>query len=171
MTAKRKNVVTGLFAYAISIWIWICSLSMGSYTNNRLSAAFIPRMIAIILVALGTIVIVRAIIKDKKAKAVETAVATEAAAPAEAKKGEVPAKLVPYITLALIFLYLLGLETLGFLIASTVYLTLQMTVLSGVFSKKALFKYLLIAVIAAVVIWLIFAKGLKLGLPVNPFGF
>lgn len=171
-----RDIVCAGFIYAFATWIMICTLSMGSFTQNRLSPAFVPRLIAAALYILGTVILVRALLTARKEKAqpvpAEEIPAEEIVeSPAEEMKTKKVEALIPYATLLLIMLYLILIKRIGFTISSVLFLTCQITLLSGKYTWKSFFKYFIIALIASVVIWLVFYKALSLGLPVNKFGF
>ena len=79
--------------------------------------------------------------------------------------------LTPWVSFAYIALYISLMRPFGFTLASVVYLTLQIPLLSVDFSKKSWLKALIIGIITSVVVFLIFAKGFGLRLPTNGWGF
>ena len=170
-----KNIVCSVFTFAFATWIMICAASMRSFTNNRLSPAFIPRCIAVVLYLLGVIVFVNGLLgyfKAKKDSVPDTCKGETIEADKKKKSfDETIEMLIPYITMIFIFLYLVLMKRIGFTISSVLFLTAQITLLSGNYNLKSLIKYFVIAVIASVIIWLVFYKALALGLPVNNFGF
>lgn len=176
-----RELVCAGFVYAFATWIMICTFSMGSYTQNRLSPAFVPRIISFALYGLGTIILVRGLLKARKEKAADIQT-EETAEPAaeniqeepvdkEAVRAKKVEPFIPYATLLLVMLYLILMKRIGFTVSSVLFLTCQITLLSGKYTWKSLLKYFIIALVASVIIWLVFYKALSLGLPVNDWGF
>ena len=73
-------------------------------------------------------------------------------------------------TIVLMFLYMLAFEPVGFIVASAVYLFLQMLLLSDKTNRKILL-FALVAVILPVAVDALFVFVIKMPLPVGVFGF
>lgn len=167
MTEKIKGFVSSAVAWAVAAWIFIFTRNLSSGTNNLIKPEFIPRVVAIGLILLGIGMFIQAL-RMKVSEEEKKALAEKKAARKELPLIE---RLIPLLTLALIFLFLLLLRKLGFTVCATLYLTLQMTLLSGDFSLKSWLKYFAVALISSVAILLIFRYGFKLKLPVNAWKF
>lgn len=167
MTEKIKGFVSSAVAWAVAAWIFIFTRNLSSGTNNLIKPEFIPRVVAIGLILLGIGMFIQAL-RMKVSEEEKKALAEKKAARKELPLIE---RLTPLLTLALIFLFLLLLRKLGFTVCATLYLTLQMTLLSSDFSLKSWLKYFAVALIASVAILLIFRYGFKLKLPVNGWKF
>jgi len=79
--------------------------------------------------------------------------------------------ITPWVSFIYIGLYIYLMRKIGFVLSSTLYLTLQIPLLSVDMSRKSYLKAFIIGVITAVVVFLIFAKGFGLRLPTNDWGF
>lgn len=167
MTEKMKGFISSAVVWAVAVWIFIFTRNLSTGTNDLIKPDFIPRVVAIGLIILGAGMFIQAL---------RTTTGEEERKAAEEKKAaerELPLieRLTPLLTLVLIFLFLLLLRKMGFTICATLYLTLQMTLLSGDFSWKSWLKYFIVAAVVSVAILFIFRYGFKLKLPVNAWKF
>lgn len=167
MTEKTKGFMSSAVAWAVAAWIFIFTQNLSSGTNSLIKPEFIPRVVAIGLIILGIGMFIQALkikVSEEEKEALEEKKTARKALP-------LIERITPLLTLALIFLFLLLLKSVGFTACATIYLTLQMTLLSGDFSLKSWIKYFVIALVASVAILLIFRYGFKLKLPVNAWKF
>lgn len=167
LTEKMKGFLSSAVAWAAAAWIFLFTRNLSSGTNDLIKPAFVPRVVAVGLVLLGIGLFIQALrinVSDEEKKALEEK---------KTERKEIPLieRLTPFLTLVLIFLFLFFLKKVGFTVCATVYLTLQMTLLSGNFSWKSWLKYFVIALVASVAILFIFRYGFKLKLPVNQWKF
>ena len=167
MTERLKGFISAAVAWAVALWIFIFTRNLSSGTNDLIKPEFIPRVIALGLIILGIGMFIQALktkVTEEERKALEEKKAERQAAP-------LIERLTPLLTLVLIFLFLFFLKKIGFTVCAAVYLTLQMTLLSGDFSLKSWLKYFVIALVVSVAILFIFRYGFKLKLPVNAWKF
>ena len=167
MTERLKGFISAAVAWAVALWVFIFTRNLSSGTNDLIKPEFVPRVIALGLIILGIGMFIQALktkVTEEERKALEEKKAERRATP-------LVEWLTPLLTLVLIFLFLFFLKKIGFTVCATVYLTLQMTLLSGDFSLKSWLKYFVIALVVSVAILLIFRYGFKLKLPVNAWKF
>lgn len=167
MTERLKGFISAAVAWAVALWIFIFTRNLSSGTNDLIKPEFVPRVIAVGLIALGIGMFIQGLktkVTEKERKALEDKKAERRAIP-------LIERLTPLLTLVLIFLFLFFLKKIGFTICATIYLTMQMTLLSGDFSLKSWLKYFIIALAASVAILFVFRYGFKLKLPVNAWKF
>ena len=167
MTERLKGFISAAVAWAVALWIFIFTRNLSSGTNDLIKPEFVPRVIALGLIILGIDMFIQALktkVTEEERKALEEKKAERRATP-------LVERLTPLLTLVLIFLFLFFLKKIGFTVCATVYLTLQMTLLSGDFSLKSWLKYFVIALVVSVAILFIFRYGFKLKLPVNAWKF
>ncbi len=167
MTERLKGFISAAVAWAAALWIFIFTRNLSSGTNDLIKPEFVPRVIALGLIILGIGMFIQALktkVTEEERKALEEKKAERRATP-------LVERLTPLLTLVLIFLFLFFLKKIGFTVCATVYLTLQMTLLSGDFSLKSWLKYFIIALVVSVAILFIFRYGFKLKLPVNAWKF
>ena len=167
MTERLKGFISAAVAWAAALWIFIFTRNLSSGTNDLIKPEFVPRVIALGLIILGIGMFIQALktnVTEEERKALEEKKAERRATP-------LVQRLTPLLTLVLIFLFLFFLKKIGFTVCATVYLTLQMTLLSGDFSLKSWLKYFVIALVVSVAILFIFRYGFKLKLPVNAWKF
>lgn len=167
MTERLKGFISAAVAWAAALWVFIFTRNLSSGTNDLIKPEFVPRVIALGLIILGIGMFIQALktkVTEEERKALEEKKAERRATP-------LVEWLTPLLTLVLIFLFLFFLKKIGFTVCATVYLTLQMTLLSGDFSLKSWLKYFVIALVVSVAILFIFRYGFKLKLPVNAWKF
>lgn len=167
MTERLKGFISAAVAWAVALWVFIFTRNLSSGTNDLIKPEFVPRVIAFGLIILGIGMFIQALktkVTEEERKALEEKKAERRATP-------LVERLTPLLTLVLIFLFLFFLKKIGFTVCATVYLTLQMTLLSGDFSLKSWLKYFVIALVVSVAILFIFRYGFKLKLPVNAWKF
>lgn len=167
MTERLKGFISAAVAWAVALWVFIFTRNLSSGTNDLIKPEFVPRVIALGLIILGIGMFIQALktkVTEEERKALEEKKAERRATP-------LVERLTPLLTLVLIFLFLFFLKKIGFTVCATVYLTLQMTLLSGDFSLKSWLKYFVIALVVSVAILFIFCYGFKLKLPVNAWKF
>lgn len=167
MTERLKGFISAAVAWAVALWIFIFTRNLSSGTNDLIKPEFVPRVIALGLIILGIGMFIQALktkVTEEEQKALEEKRAERQATP-------LIERLTPLLTLVLIFLFLFFLKKIGFTVCATIYLTLQMTLLSGDFSLKSWLKYFIIALVVSVAILFIFRYGFKLKLPVNAWKF
>ena len=167
MTERLKGFISAAVAWAVALWIFVFTRNLSSGTNDLIKPEFVPRVIALGLIILGIDMFIQALktkVTEEERKALEEKKAERRATP-------LVERLTPLLTLVLIFLFLFFLKKIGFTVCATVYLTLQMTLLSGDFSLKSWLKYFIIALVVSVAILFIFRYGFKLKLPVNAWKF
>lgn len=167
---------------AAGVFFYIITFGTKSFTTGTIKADTIPKALAVILFGLGVCIVLRWVIitrKNQKAgqsapemdNASESAAADDPAAEKPSRKNAIYQKATTPITLVLIFLYIFIMNQLGFVISTVLYLSAQITLLSTELSWKSFLKSFVVALIAAILIFLIFGKAFKLPLPINDFGF
>lgn len=167
MTEKTKSFISAAVAWAVAAWVFIFTSNLKSGTDGLIRPEYIPRLVAVLLIILG----IGMFIQGLRAKTTAEEKQALLEKKQERKKLPLIERLTPFITLVLVFLFLLFIRRVGFTVCATVYLTLQMTLLSGDFSLKSWIKYFIIALTASVAILFIFRYGFRLKLPVNKFKF
>lgn len=124
-------------------------------------------MVAGIIFVLGVVQIIRHFVNQKKNPAAKTAEVSKK----PLDKMYVFRVITPWVSFVLIALYIFLMRKIGFVLASTLYMTLQIPLLSVDLKWKSFLKAFIIAIITAVVVFLIFAEGFGLRLPTNDWGF
>ncbi len=167
MSKKVKQILSAIVAWIFAAWIFVFTANLTSGTNSLIRPEYVPRLVAVLLIVFGIIMFIDGIrtpVTDAEKQVLERE--------KEAKK-QMPIieRFTPILTLVLITLFLLSLRPVGFTVSAAVYLTLQMTLLSGDFSLKSWIKYAVIGVVSAVLIFFIFRQGFSLKIPINSLGF
>lgn len=171
MKNKYRDVFSSVFVIALAIFIAYFSKDIRVLKYTSVSANFFPRIIALILGLLGTIQLVISILEVKKSglNSMEDNTDVKEDTSSGSKIGRIISCNADWVSVILIMAYVFLLGKLGFIISSVVYLFLQMIVLSNSEKRKYL-SLVLVAVIAPVIIYLIFTKVFGLMLPAGILG-
>lgn len=153
---KNKELVTGVFMLVAGVAYLLATMSLPR--KSFIDAAFVPYVLAIFMCGLG---VLQLVLGARKAPQGGSEAVTDG-------KGEVSEYLTVVKTLALIAAYIGLLQLVGFPIITAVYLYLQFLVLTPHGQKTNHLLYALIAIISAIVIFLIFRQGFDLMLPSGP---
>ncbi len=167
MTNRNKSFISAAVAWGVAAWVFIFTAGLQTGAAGLIRPEFIPRVVALLLIILGIGMFIQGLrtpVTDEEKKMLAEKKTVAANTP-------LIVRLTPTLTLVFIFLFLLGLKTLGITVCTTLYLTAQMALLSGDFHWKSWLKYFIIGLITAVTVLLIFRYGFQLKLPVNNLGF
>lgn len=171
MNNKYRDVISSVFVIALAIFIAYFSKDIRTVKFTSVGANFFPRIIAVMLGGLGVILLITSIMEVKRRglNSVDNKTAVKEVTSSGSKKGGIISRNADWVSVILIMAYVFSMGKLGFIIASIVYLFLQMVVLST--AGKVKFMSLgLVAVISPVVIYLIFTKIFGLMLPSGILG-
>lgn len=164
MRNRAKELCCTLFFLLMGIIIFVMGDSYSSAVAELagdVGPAYFPKLIGISLIALGVIhgagqgIVEFQIRKAKKEEITEQQQATEK--PIDPKGG--------LLSIGLILAYCYTLDFLGFVIASTVYLFLQILVLSYGREKEVLRPAVIVSLLFPISIYLIWYFGFKVPLP------
>ena len=161
---NKKNVFMSLSFILLGLVMFFSSFWMKSLAQSQVGPGFVPRIIAVGLVALGSI--------NTLAEFRKTDPQTDRPA-AEQTDGSRKPFLKRHgfsLTLILIFLYLCLIPLTGFLLATPCYLFCQICIFAHDLSIKKLIQYAAIAAVAAVGIHLVFVSAFGMMLPAGILG-
>lgn len=169
MKKNVQNLISSLVVVGVGAWIYIATIGVQSFAAAQIEPQAVPRIVADAMFFLGALMLIKTALtwnEEKKPLSEKAHVA-----PAGRPWQQWLANHTAFVTFILIFSYIYLMKSLGFIIATTGYLTAQITVLSGIYFRRQILRYLVIAVIIAVIVFFIFNKGFALALPLNAFGF
>lgn len=153
MVRKFGDVLAGSFLLIVSVVIFCTSLNISAAVSVRLGADFMPKVLSVILGLLSSQLILSGVTKIKQERVSN---GTES----ESASGD---KTV-WILLAIISFYVITVNTLGFLLATFLFLVLQMGAMAEQGQRKWRI-YALIAAASSVAIYLVFRYAFDLFLP------
>ncbi|AEE92223.1 conserved membrane protein of unknown function [Tepidanaerobacter acetatoxydans Re1] len=153
---KRINIVTGIIFIALSIFIFVQSLSFQQtmITDNFIGAAFFPRMIAVIMLILSAILIVSSILEKDWHNDTSSIFKWETFK-------------FPLIGVIVLLIYIMLLDKLGFII-DTIILNI---VLLSIFRYNNKILTLLLSCAITLAIFQVFQRILMVPLPSGLLGF
>lgn len=173
---KSKNysdLVAGIVVMLLAAFFYWTTLGTKSFMKagrGRLAPDAVPKAIAIAMFVLGIVIIVKWLIdsargKVKPVEAIDDSEDCIGLTEEQIKNRHLFQKITMPCTLVLIFLYIVLMPRIGFTIDTFFFLTLQITLLSTDLSVKSWLKSALIALIAALAIFIIFGCAFGLAVP------
>ncbi len=167
----KLPLVQGIFTILVSILFFLTTMgSSKTYSTSTIGPVTIPRFVCGAIFVLGVAQIILWFGRRSKkpiAKAPEKAQEDDV----QLDRLEVMRKITPPVTFLLLALYIWLMGKIGFVLASTLYLSLQIPLLSVDFRSKFFVKSAIIGIVVSSVVFLLFAKGFQLHLPMGPWGF
>lgn len=173
---KSKNfsdLIAGIVVMLLAAFFYWTTLGTKSFMKagrGRLAPDAVPKAVAIAMFVLGIVIIVKWLMdsargKVKPVEAIDDSEDCIGLTEEQIKNRHLFQKITMPCTLVLIFLYILLMPRIGFTIDTFFFLTLQITLLSTDLSVKSWLKSALIALIAALAIFIIFGCAFGLAVP------
>lgn len=162
MSERKKNIASGIFFLVFAIALYAGSFSIVLTTADVMGPQFFPRTIAIFTAILAVVQIAMAWKKTPD----------EEKAEAEEEKTEKLA-INAVATLAILFLYAVLVDAIGFIIMTALYLFCQISLLlskEALKSKKTLVVTGLVSVLTPVFIYYLFYYAFSIFLPTGILG-
>lgn len=175
---KKIDVYAGIFLLVFAIILFISTLSFQQMTVAKIGSAFFPQIASIGMGLLSFFLIISPFIQtrlNKKSKQKDSAVSTDQYTDAQElqEEGEKSSEKKFYglvlATLLLLITYVLLMKPLGFIIASSLYLFVQMYIMS----RKENRNYIIFAVVSifsSVLVYWAFKGFFNLMLPAGLLG-
>ncbi|MDN4493489.1 tripartite tricarboxylate transporter TctB family protein [Ureibacillus aquaedulcis] len=163
---KSVDMISSIVLIAVSIILFIATFSFRAMTVSDIGPEFLPRIVAITLFILSISLFIKAYVQKKKEGEIQIAEEIESVPQKESKK---EIYLLVITTLILIVLYLIVLPSLGFLIATTVYLYIQIYLMAPA-DKRNHIKIGLVSVLSSTIIYFVFRNVFYLMLPSGILG-
>jgi hypothetical protein len=166
MLRISKDLYASAFLMVVSIVMYIASNSIKKLTVSKIGADFAPKLVAIGMLILSIFYLIHSI-KQLKVSRTKSETEVEDGDTEEAKKKLSPLSVLA--TIGLLFLYVGLLPYIGFLIATAVYLFLQMYLLAEKTERK-IPMFVGISIVSSVFIYFIFKSVFYLMLPAGILG-
>ena len=170
---EYMGLASGIFTIVIAVLGYLATLKgVRTFSGSSIGPVTIPRIVCGAIFVLGIVQILKWIRNYRKTD--------PGIRNAEEEKPEITdeefrilafRKFTPIVSFLFIALYIYLMKSAGFVIASTVFLTLEIPLLSLDLSPKSFLKAFLLGVVVSTVVFLIFAKGFHLRLPKGKWGF
>lgn len=159
MFKRYRDAIFGGVTILLGVALFLMSFGIKSVALNLIKADFFPRLIAALLVFLGVILLLTGLKAAKEYQTVEE----ESELPFWKNDGTISM----LETLVLIGVYVLLMKPLGFVIATFIYLVVQMYVLTPKEkrTRKNVVLFVVISLIASLAIYLLFVRVFYLMLP------
>ena len=156
MSQKKKDILVSVIFIALGVFMYIQSMNFKPLMKNDVGSGFFPKIVAAVIMAVATVNLLLTLkIKEKESD----------------KKANKKSDLFGgWISVALIGLYVLVYNSVGFLISTAVYLFLQILVLCPK-EKRNIPLFGTISVLTSVFIYTMFVYVINMPLPKGIFGF
>jgi hypothetical protein len=161
---KKKTIelASAVTVLIWSLWIFLNTLNMKSFSAAQIEPQTVPQLTSAVLFIFGLRLLLQWFIKNRGGF-FNNESNTERALPKLQRH-------TPLLTFILIFIYIYTIKLIGFTFSTTIYLTLQITLLSADFKIRNFVKNAVIGLLVALLVFFIFNKGFSLVLPVSLFG-
>ncbi|MGO4887562.1 tripartite tricarboxylate transporter TctB family protein [Anaerobacillus sp. MEB173] len=168
MIKKFQDVYASVFLIGVAVIMYMATYNIQALTVSNIGADFMPRLIAISLFILSTIMLIGAIKKLKTPDHSKVIEEEESETEDEGANQKINIwSVVATIGLMIGYVYLL--PTIGFLIMTTVYLFLQMIVLADK-AYRRITLFIVISIISSAAIYFLFKSVFYLRLPAGILG-
>jgi putative tricarboxylic transport membrane protein len=158
---RFKEALLGLFFLVFFALVIVFSKDIKILVITDVDARFWPRVVGILGCIVSLVHLIQGLVNGMAGKAGEEAEDLEISVSGFAGEGK--------ITLALVFLFVLGIIVLGFLPVSILYVFLQITVLKPK-EERNYIKTGAIAIIFCTLVWAVFRYGFDVMLPSGILG-
>lgn len=162
MKRKYWDLASGIAFLVLSIAVFVGAQNVKTLAVSSIGSGFFPSVVSILLAITSIAIIAGGIVQSRKPD-------TPAAQKAVSAAAEKPRVWGVVGTFGLMALYALLITKVGFLITTTVYLFIQINILSPKASRKQLM-FAIISVVASVIIYYTFVKVFNLMLPAGILG-
>ena len=164
MKHMSRDVYISIIFLIISILVFSMSLNMQALTTSAVGADFLPKVMAILIFVLS-IYFLTASIKNPVENVVDDTDEME-----EINDNDESKKFTRVLlTGLLMIIYVFFINIIGFILASILYLTVQMVLFSSV-TKRNIIVYLLISIVTSVLIYFVFRNIFYVMLPSGILG-
>lgn len=163
---KLVDMISSLVLIAVSIILFVVTFSFRQMTVSNIGPDFLPRIVAITLFILSIYLLIKASLEWSKERNIQTAEKIEGA---PQKENNTKIYQLVIISLILMVLYLIVMPSLGFLIATTIYLSIQIYLMAPA-DKRSLVKIGLVSVLSSAFIYFVFRNVFYLMLPSGILG-
>lgn len=156
---KNYGLIAAVVIILFSVYVYVNTLTITSTANAALGPAFMPKLVAVILFILGWLDLLEEI-RKKKDETIEEGKSMERS---------ILISRVDVFSAILLLCYVFSIKRLGFFIASTIYMLLQMLLLT-VNTKRNYVLMMILAVLVPGLIYFGFVKIFYLMLPPGILG-
>ena len=153
MSSKKKSLLTSVLFLAFGVFLFIESLGVKHMMKNDVGSGFFPKVIAIAIIAVAAIRFIMAL-REKETE----------------NKASDSDMLGGWLTVALIGLYVIAFNTVGFIISTIIYLFAQILVLTPK-EKRNWITISIISIVAPFALYTLFTHVISSPLPKGLFGF
>ena len=156
MSNKIRDLILSVIMLVFGVAMIVLARDIPHKIASDVGSAYVPTFLGVCIIVVGAAKLILTVL-NKKPPADEKILFTQDA-------------LGGFGTIALMLVYMLALEPVGFIISSTVYLFVQMMLLSDKTNRKPVL-FAIIAVLLPAAVDALFVYAIKMPLPVGILGF
>lgn len=165
--SKWKDFSTGILFVAFGIALFLSALTIPAGGQLSMGGDFMPKVMSVLLILCGAAYAGKALFSKPEPAAGEG----KPLGPSAEQKAEKRHEWILFLLeFGLLALYLLLLKPVGFLIMTTIYIFLQMWLITPSSEKRRPIVMVIVAVAATLLTYFIFVKGFRLLLPAGILG-
>lgn len=173
MERNYSDLITGTFLLALSIVMFIATFNIEALTDSRVGADFMPKIIAVLIAIMSIPVIVNGFKREKVIESDgKSAVSDDSEVSVSEAKEETDNEksyISLVLTIILLFVYLFLIPIIGFLIATSAYLIIQMLLFSEWTIRNAI-RYAIISIVTSTIVYFVFRNAFYVMLPAGILG-
>ena len=158
MLTQKKDVITAAFVFVLSVCLWFISDNTIDGNVSELGADFMPKLVSSTMGLVSLILLATNLMTEKK-----QALAAKDESLVEARKIN---QLNVFSTMGLLFLYILFLQSMGFIVMTGLYIFFQILIFSKN-KKEGIFRNLIISVCVTGFIFSVFYYGFGILVPLG----
>lgn len=156
MTNKQRDILCSAIFLVFGIGMFYLSFGIKHRITSDVGSGYVPKFIAICIIAAAGAKLILSL-KDKSTSSGKK----------EASEFDLPGGIG---TVALMLMYMMALEPVGFILSSAVYLFLQILLMSNKDNRKPVL-FAVISIVLPVAVYALFNYVIKMPLPKGVFGF
>lgn len=162
--ARYRDIITGIAVIVISMVLFVLSFHLRDFAAVRLGPEFVPRLTAVVFGILGVILLVQGIIN---LRTFGGTIQEETRKERAAGDGETRHAVLKSFLLLCGYIYLL--DAVGFIIMTTLYLFVQMILLSAVADRRYMV-FAVVSVLTSVSAYYLFVAYFRVMIPAGILG-
>jgi putative tricarboxylic transport membrane protein len=165
--SRYKDAATGLFSVVLGLALFVLSFQVKDFASIGVGAGFLPRLAAILFVALGASLAAKDFAGARSAP--RTGAKASADADASGRAGAAGGSRQVYLSILLLCAYAALLQPVGFIITSALFIFFQTVILSKGLKRNYLL-FGVVSVVSSVVAYFLFVRVFQVMIPAGILG-
>ena len=164
MFSKNKNLVAGGFLFIVGLIYFLLSFQIQLTSIDKLvGSRLFPQIIGILIMFFSGWLVIDNLMKNKKSEKAERQITEDGKALTDNKPKSNNKN--TFLVLTSLAAYIFLMEKIGFLVSTLIYLISQMALLEKGKENRNYLKYLVVAIISSIAIYVLFTTVFNMVLP------